>query len=149
MLFSRSAEYAIRAMLYVAKQPDGQLIPVRDIAEALHKPYPALAKIVQKLARERLLRSHRGPGGGVSLGRSASEITVLNVVAAIDGLDRMQECVLGIPGCSEATQHCPLHDEWGSIRERIVNLMGNQSIAQVVEQLEGEEFVLGRAPGPW
>lgn len=144
MLFSRACEYGIRAMLYLAARADDGPVLVRDIAGRLKMPFPFLAKIAQTLARQGLLRSHKGPGGGIALARPAGEITLLQVVEAIDGLDLTKDCVLGIPECSDEAP-CPLHAQWGEIQGRIVEMLSRQSIAEVAEQLQRNGYVLMRS----
>lgn len=136
MLFSGAGEYGIRTMLYLASQPQTRPILIRDIAQNLQIPFSFLAKIAQTLTRRGLLTSQKGPGGGVALARPAEEITLLQVLEAINGLDLTWKCVLGMPRCSESGVHCPLHDHWKTIRNSIISMLSNQSIAQWVEQLK-------------
>ena len=138
MIFSRACEYGIRAMLYLASQPNRQPMLIRDIAAEIHLPFPFLAKVVQILARHGLVSSQKGRGGGVSLCRAAEAITLLEVVEAIDGLDLTKRCVLGLPACSDAAP-CPLHGQWAGIREGIVRMLGEQSLAKFVAHLKREE----------
>jgi Rrf2 family protein len=144
MLFSRACEHAIRAILYVAAYGDGGPVPVRDIARNLDLPFAALAKIVQTLCRNKLLVSYKGRGGGIELARSAEAVTLQEVVEVIEGPDYSRECVLGIPGCSEDTVHCPLHESWGPIREQIHGMLGDRSIASFAQDLQGPGFALTR-----
>lgn len=146
MLFSRACEYGIRAMLYLATKPGKHPVQVRDIAEHLKMPFPFLAKIVQSLARQGLLISQKGPGGGVRLGKAPSEATLLEVVEAIDGLDLTRTCAMGIPRCSE-DEPCPLHASWARIREDVVEMLSSQSLAEAAEMLRNRQFVLVRTPG--
>lgn len=144
MLFSRASEYGIRATLYLATCPEQGPVLVRTIAEALHIPVASLAKVVQNLTRQRLLVSQKGPGGGVMLARSAEKLTLLQVVEAVEGQNLSRECILGIAGCSEATVHCPLHEQWGAIRERVLKMLGEESVAQFADQLSDRDYVLAR-----
>ena len=141
MLFSCACKYGIRVILYLALRREVCPMVVRDIAWELQLPYPFLAKIARDLVRQGLLNSQKGPGGGITLARPAKETTLLQVVEAVDGLDLIRECILGIPGCSDETVHCPLHGQWEEVRERIVNMLSNQSIAQVAEQLKNQKYV--------
>jgi Rrf2 family protein len=129
-------------MLYVAAYGDGGPVPVREIARNLDLPFAALAKIIQTLCRNKLLVSHKGRGGGVELARSADSITLQQVVEVIEGSDYSRECVLGIPGCSEGTAHCPLHESWGRIREQIHGMLGDRSIASFAQDLPGPGVAL-------
>jgi len=137
MLFSRTCEHAIRAILYVAASADDGPVPVRSIAHTLDLPFAALAKIIQTLCRRKLLVSHKGPGGGVTLARSAEAVTLQQVVEVIDGSELSKECVMGVPGCSEDKAHCPLHESWGKIRKQILGMLGDRSIASFARDLQG------------
>ena len=147
MLFSHATEYAISAVLYLASHAESQPILVRDIASALDIPFPSLAKVVQILTRQGMLASYKGPGGGVALARPAKDMALLQVVEAIEGPGLTRECVLGIPGCSEGTAHCPLHEQWGKIRGDIVTMLGDRNIAQIARRLKGRKYVLTRSHG--
>ena len=127
-------------MLHLASHAGNGPILVRDIAEALSIPFPFLAKIVQTLGRQGLINSVKGRGGGIALGRSAEEIAILEVVEAIDGVDLSQRCVLGLPECS-GDDPCPLHGQWGGIREGIVDMLSNQSLAMFADQMRTQDTV--------
>lgn len=144
MIFSRASEYAIRAMLYVAAFSQDGPVTVRKIAKGINIPSPTLAKVVQSLARKGLLTSYKGPGGGVVLGRPAAEVTLLEVVEVIEGDSINKECVMGVPGCSEQTTHCPLHDRWGAIRGDIVAMLGERSVAEFAAEFKSHDYVLAR-----
>ena len=144
MFFSRACEYGIRAMLYLATQPKaGGPVLVRDVAQDLKIPSPFLSKIVQTLAREGLINSQKGPGGGITLARPASEIRLIQVVEAIDDLEFTQACVLGLPDCGDS-KPCPVHEQWGKIRERIRKMLESRTIARFAKQLKDQEYVLVR-----
>jgi len=147
MLFSRACEHAIRTVLFVAAQDDGRPIGVPVIARELGVTSTTLAKVVQTLTRHGVLTSQKGPGGGVTLGRPAGKITVLEIVHLIDGRDLGQTCILGLPGCSDEGAHCPLHDRWSQVRNRIVKMLVTPSIAQLAERLKDESHVLARGTG--
>lgn len=128
MLFSRACEHGIRAVLYLASIEGDAPVQIKDIAEALDVPFPFLAKIVQSLSRKGVLRSQKGPGGGVALAADAGQTSLLDVIDAIDGLrDLKERCVLGLPQCS-SEEPCALHEEWGQMRDRFVKELGNRSV---------------------
>jgi Rrf2 family protein len=130
MLFSRSAEYAVRAMTFLAQQPSGKLSGAREIAEAEKIPIPFLWKILQNLARHRLIRSFKGLRGGYELARPASAITLSAVVSATDGLDLSGGCVLGLETCGEENA-CPLHDTWKRIRNEMSAMLEQNTLADL------------------
>jgi len=118
MIYSRAAQHAIRALTYLATIPAGIHVPVREIAGAAGVPLPFLSKIMQSLTRRGLITSQKGPGGGVALGRRASQITLEEIVIAIDGSEFTTGCVLGLPKCGDESP-CPAHDAWKVLRETL------------------------------
>ena len=130
MIFSRTAEYALRAMTFLAMQPPGKLAGARAISEAEHVPIPFLWKILQNLARQRLIRSFKGVHGGYELARPSDEITLNSVVFATDGSDFSGQCVLGLPRCGEENA-CPLHDTWKEIRQRMTDMLEKTTLADL------------------
>jgi len=129
-MFSRSAEYAIRAMTFLALQPAGKLTGAREIAQAENIPMQFLWKILQNLARRKLVRSFKGVRGGYELARPGARISVEDVVRAADESSIAQGCVLGLASCSEQTP-CPLHHTWKVIREQIVHMLEQTTIAEL------------------
>lgn len=132
MLFSRSAEYAVRAMTFLAMQPSGKLSGAKEIAEAENIPIPFLWKILQNLARRRLIRSFKGSRGGYQLAFPAEQITLQAVVGATDGEGLTSGCVLGLATCSEENA-CPLHDTWKRIRLEMDEMMQQNTLADLAK----------------
>ena len=136
MLYSKAAEYAIRAMVYLAEQTPGELIQLKDVAEKEDIPFHFLAKTMQILSRKGLVRSHRGPRGGFTLSRKPEEITLYDIVDPIDHIANYDEiCILGIDVCSDEAS-CPLHDDWTKIRAQIRLTLEGKNLAQMVGKLE-------------
>jgi Rrf2 family protein len=135
MLLSRACEYAIRAVLYLAKQQDAGYVSVKEIAEHTNVSFHFLGKILQSLTQKGLLVSYKGPKGGIQLASSPDDITVFQVVEAIDGLSVLNQCVLGLPNCGEG-KPCALHDQWGPIRAEINDMFQGKSIAQLLQESE-------------
>ena len=122
MIYSKPCEYAIRALVYVARFPDRGAARGTEIAKAEGLPAPVLGKVLQELVRKGLLESRRGPGGGFRLARNPQLITLRDVVAAIDGLDQFAECAVGLEGCSDNSP-CPLHDTWKGLRTQLMTYL--------------------------
>jgi Rrf2 family protein len=129
-MFSRAAEYAIRAMTFLAMQPPGKLSGAREIARAERVPMPFLWKILQNLARRRLIRSFKGLHGGYELALPADRINVEAVVHALDEADVVEGCVLGLAQCSEENP-CPLHHSWKDVRTRLTEMMQQTTLADL------------------
>ena len=131
MIYSKSAEYGIQAMIYLAEHDDGKLAMVSVIADAYKIPRHFLAKLVQTLARHHLIKSYRGRKGGIKLARSADTITLLQVVNAIEGPPPEHDmCVIGLDICSDAAC-CPLHDQWKRIKEEVREALSQQTLADL------------------
>ena len=130
MLFSRAAQTAILAMTYLADQEPGQLVAIREISEGADVPAPFLGKIISLLSRANLIAARRGPNGGAMLNRSFSEITVGDIVEAIDGAFNSRRCILGLPECSD--QHpCPLHENWKKLELQLNEKLHSLTLADL------------------
>ena len=137
MLLSRTCEYGVRAMVFLAAESPDDFTSVRAISDELNISFHFLTKIFQQLSRAGLLQSYRGPNGGVRLSRPASEITLKEVVLAIEGPDLFTECVLGLPGCGDR-RPCPLHDSWYLVRSEISRMLEGRRLDEI-----GREVVRG------
>ena len=137
MIYSRSAEYAIRAFVHLAQVPEGKYAMVKNIAAQEEIPAHFLAKILQQLARKGLLRSSKGPTGGFSL----RVIRLLDIVEALDGLAPYQQCASGLSECSD-DMPCSMHDSWIGLRSRIMDYLGKNTIADLAKALEQKKKTL-------
>jgi Rrf2 family iron-sulfur cluster assembly transcriptional regulator len=141
MIYSRSAEYAIRAFVHLAQTPDSKYAMVKNIAEQEDIPVHFLAKILQQLARKGLLRSSKGPTGGFALRAAADEIRLLDIVEALDGLESYEQCAAGHARCSDTTP-CFMHDNWAALRSRIMDYLGRNTIADLSKALDQKKKTL-------
>lgn len=144
MLLTSGCEYAIRAVLYVASQSGDAPVHVRAISDDLEIPFSFLAKVVGVLARRGILNSQKGRGGGVNLGRPAEEISLMEVVEAIDGPGSAERCVMGLPDCTDE-KPCPLHGNWAGIREDVRAMFGESTVATMAAKLQSDESTTGTA----
>lgn len=106
-MLSKTAEYALRTVACLAADVD-RAEAADQLAEQTKVPRRYLHKVLQDLVRAELVRSRSGPGGGYALARAADTITILDVVNAVDPLERIRHCPLGLPS---HTSLCPLHKE--------------------------------------
>ncbi len=144
MIYSRSAEYAIRAFVHLAQVQEGKYAMVKNIAEQEEIPAHFLAKILQQLARKGLLRSSKGPTGGFALRVDPTEIRLLDIVEALDGLAPYQQCASGLSECSDEMP-CSMHDSWIALRSRIMDYLGKNTIADLAKALEMKKKSLALA----
>ena len=135
MIYSRSAEYAIRAFVHLAAVPEGKYAMVKQIAEEADIPSHFLAKILQQLARKGFLRSSKGPTGGFCLRVPAPEMTLLGIVDAVDGLADFERCPAGMAECNDQAP-CGMHDSWKALRNRIMEYLERTSIEDLAKGFE-------------
>ncbi len=117
VIFSKKCEYGLQAVLYLAAHLSEKAIPAEDIARSLAIPKEFVSKILQKLTESGIIESKKGKNGGFGLAKSPSKIRLIDVVAAIDGLDIFNSCVLGFPKCSP-DHPCPVHNNWGELKNK-------------------------------
>jgi Rrf2 family protein len=146
LLFSRECEYALQAILYLALQPEDGMVPIRALTRKLCIPYHFLAKILQRLTKKGLLRSLKGPTGGFALARPAGQITLYQVIEAVDGDGFLNTCVLGFAECS-GRNPCAVHEQWGAMRTSIHSMLASKSIAQMAREMKKPEYSAMAKPG--
>ncbi len=122
MQLTREADYGIRSVLYLSRQPYKKVSFVNEISEEYKIPRSLLAKILQKLVKAKIVRSYRGVKGGFSLARQAREITVLDVLEAIEGKLALNICVSEKKKCT-FSKHCPSHILWMNVQSRVVDAL--------------------------
>ena len=143
MIYSRSAEYAIRAFVYLAEVPEDEYAMVKNIAADSDIPAHFLAKILQQLARKGFLQSSKGPTGGFRLNRSAEDISLLQLVDSTDGLSGYERCLCGLAECGD-DKACGMHDSWVRLRSSIMEYLGETSIADVLSSLQHKRRELAK-----
>lgn len=133
-LLSKSAEYALRASIYiVAASQHGHKCGLKEIAEAIDSPVFFTAKILQELTRKKLISSFKGPNGGFYVDPLAPDISMRDLVEAIDGGDLFVSCGLGMKNCSDSDP-CPLHDQYKPIRNQIVAMLQQTTIQNLARR---------------
>ena len=119
MQITRQADYAVRAVLYLASLSNGGRAPTSQIAREQHIPPSFLAKIVSQLSVAGVVQTSRGARGGVSLARPSSDITLLEVIEAIDGPITLNECVTD-PSVCPFGDDCPVNAIWCDAQSKLV-----------------------------
>ena len=130
MIYTKTGEYAIRAILNLARQPKDRLIMSAEIAKSEEIPTHYLAKILQRMAKYGYVDSFKGRGGGFKITDLAKKSSILEIVEWVEGPIIDDKCVTGLKQCSEENP-CPLHEEWAQVRERIHNLISSKSVEEV------------------
>lgn len=129
MLFSKTQEYALQALVLLATTPDEYRLN-RDVAAHLEAPGPYLAKVLKRFAQHGYLESAKGRGGGYRIRPRALEASVLEVVAVADGGDPMAGCLLGLSRCTDHVA-CPIHDRWVPLRTRLGAMLERQTVGDL------------------
>ena len=136
MIYTDSGKYAVRALTHMAMQSNQDVpLSAADVAEAENIPPYYLAKVLQDLARADLLKSVRGRGGGFLLKRPAKNITVLEILGAVENIRRITtECVLGLDQCDD-TVPCPMHETWQHFRENFLQRITEMTLEDLAAEL--------------
>ena len=127
VLFSKKCEYALQAILLMAVSEHITVYSAEEISKKLSIPKEFISKILQSLTESGLIESKKGKSGGFKLAKQPSEIKLIDIVKAIDGLESFNNCVLGFPNCSDINP-CPLHDKWGELRLKTYNMLSEENL---------------------
>lgn len=145
-MLSNSCRYGIRAMIYIASQPKERgKTGIKQISKDLGLPSPFLAKILQQLAKHKILISMKGPHGGFSLLKESKKITLLDIVKIIDGEEIFTNCIMHNANCANVDKNeysCPLHDDYAAIRTELIELFGSKTIYDLVKKSENAEKII-------
>ncbi len=143
-MLSKSCEYAIKAMVYLAQQNHlKSKVGFKEIAIGINAPEAFMAKILQQLAQKDLVLSTKGPGGGFYLPENYGSISIATIVTAIDGESIFKSCILGLNSCS-AKKPCPLHNAYVPIKEQLINMLEQHTLDQFDNELIKKIYFLKR-----
>lgn len=141
-MLSSSSKYAVNAVLYLAVHTsEHKKLRAKEVAEAIKLPPPFLAKLLQTLSREEIVSSTKGPRGGFYLTPEARERKLIEVVKAIDGVEKIEECVLGLKKCS-SDKPCPVHFAVQPLKKQFLKELEYNSIATFAEKVKKGETYL-------
>jgi len=133
MLLSNACVYGLRASVYLASLSNDSYTSITKISEDLEISRHFLTKVLQQLTEADLLESMKGPKGGVRLVHATDEVSLVEIVAAIDGMDILTECALGLPGCG-SEKPCPIHDKWADTRDEIRKMLSETTLQELVHK---------------
>ena len=141
-MFSKSCEYAIKAMIFVAQKSKAETrVGVKEIAKGTDAPEHFVAKIMQDLSRRKLVHSVKGPNGGFYTDDTDIKSSIADIVKAIDGDSIYTDCVLGLKACSEKNP-CPVHFEYKEIKKNLIALIEKNTLAAFNDKLDTGKFFL-------
>lgn len=135
IMLSQTAEYALRAVLYLAERADDGTVRVGEMAQALRIPHNYLSKILHRLARAGVLASTRGKAGGFQLAVPADRLRLYEIVAPFDRIDERRRCLLGRPQCSDSTA-CAAHSRWKQVADTVASFFRETSVADLLRGAE-------------
>jgi len=129
-MISRTGIHAVKSLAVLAGLPNGEYLGATAIAEKINAPQNYLGKILRILAREGLLISQKGKGGGVRLARDAGQISLYDVLEPIDQVSQWDGCFLGNGECSE-NHACGAHAQWKPVRNHYLNFLRSTTIRDI------------------
>ena len=129
MYLSRPAEYALRAMTYMALLDPAKRIRTRDLSRAVDVPAPFLAKIMRRLTDYGILDARKGHHGGFMLAKPPAEVRFIDILRAVDFEPSADHCLFGLGNC-DAQNPCPLHHEWSILKAQIEQWAKSHTLAE-------------------
>ena len=138
-MLSTTSEHAIRALVFLAKIPDGESILGRDLSAIAEVPSNYLAKILIQLNRQGMLEATRGRGGGYRLSRPAEEIKLIEIVTALEGEAAIPQCILEHGRICSDEKPCAAHQDWRKVRNSYVRFLEETTIARISNNIGENE----------
>lgn len=133
MKLTRASDYAIRGVVYMSMQEPGSIVVIPEVAREMDVPVGFLARIFQSLSRAGIVISHRGKKGGYSMARKPEEITLCDVVEAVEGDIRLNICLDGYEACKRMS-FCPVRRELVKVQEDLIASLGRTNFAELAER---------------
>lgn len=133
VIFSKKCELGLQAVLFLSIKKGKLIYKAGEISEELKVPQEFVSKVLQILTKSGIIGSKKGKNGGFYLAKNPSQVKLIDIVEAIDGLEVFNSCVLGFPGCSPE-EPCPVHDTWGKLRDDAYKMLSSETL----EQLKGK-----------
>lgn len=135
MIITRATEYAIRAILYMSRQPAGEIVYKKDICKAQDITPAFLTKIFQPLIKDGIVGSQRGVGGGFFLAKAPADITLLDIVKYQEGPVYLNQCLVATGAC-ERELCCSVHGVWAQIRKEFMATLSRYDFASLAASQE-------------
>jgi len=145
MQITRASDYAVRVMIHLASLPLSSTIRQSELSKATEVSGHFLSKVLQQLVRAGLIRSQRGAGGGYALAIAASSVSLMDVVEAIEGPVRLNQCLEEGPSCDRKVW-CPAHRVWAEAQAAVTNVLAGASMAELAAQAMGISYELHEKP---
>ncbi len=141
-MFSRSCEYALQSVLFIAlNSKDGQAVGLKEIAASQNIPLHFLSKILQTLVKNKVLISTKGPSGGFALNKSPKQLKLTKIVEIIDGLDIFDRCCIGLKKCSDKSP-CPIHFDYKIVKNKVKDVLNTKTVFQLCEDVKNGHSIV-------
>lgn len=141
MQLTRAGEYAVKSLLYLAAQKTDARVMASEVATAENIPVNFVRKILESLAKTGLVKSYRGAGGGFMLGRTAEQISLRQVIEAVEGPLALNQCLQ--PNACENLPICPMSHIWMEAQRAVEEVLERYTLADVVRTRELRRQVVG------
>ena len=141
MLYSKSCEYAFRALTHLALR-QGDFCMAKNVAKEENIPLYFLAKLLQDMSKFGFLHSFKGPTGGFMLAKPASEIALYDIMQLIDHENLEEKCAVGLYECSDSMP-CPIHESWKGLRKQMLDYLTSTTIEDLARALTEKKRKLG------
>ena len=133
VIFSKTCELGLQAVLFLSIKKEKRIFTAAEVSKELKVPKEYVSKVMQILTDSGIIGSKKGKNGGFYLAKSPSNIKLIDIVEAIDGLEIFSSCVLGFPGCS-SDNPCPVHEKWGKLRDDAYKMLSTETLEQLKEK---------------
>ena len=133
MILSGTAEYALRAILYLAERGENGPVPAAEVSAALKIPPNYLGKILHELARSKILTSSRGKRGGFILAVKPDRLPLLKVVSLFDDFSQERRCLLSRNRCNDQNP-CLVHDRWSDVSQQVTTFFRETTVGDLLKQ---------------
>lgn len=144
MQITQTADYAVRTVVFLAMHRGSEPVAAAAIAKEMTIPADYISKVVQALSRAGLVESVPGRNGGARLARDAQDLSMLEVVEAVDGPVTLTRCVIR-PGACPRDQFCPVHGFWKEAQKGLVSKLASTKIADICRKAEKKDAATGAA----
>lgn len=145
-MLGRTTEYAIRAMVFIyIRNQEGGRPSFKEIAKNIDSPEQFTGKVLQNLVRSNIVSSIKGKGGGFFFSTPSKQLTLYEIITAVEGDEYFSKCGFGLKQC-DSLNPCPMHDDYSGIRQAFFQLTNKQTIQSLAEKVNQHKAVLNRIP---
>lgn len=134
---NRKTDYAVRVVLFLARQPSGTRTPTKVVQDETLIPRAYLLRIIAELSKVGIINTHPGPSGGLQMGKPAEDVSLGEILEVMEGSILVSDCLENPEECSLST-NCPVRGRWGCLQRVILKELRRTTIHQLVDELENE-----------